>query len=194
MQLIDGYLVFSDAWFFEVRLLLLGGLLLAAALSDILWRRIPNLLVLGGLCAAFAVHLVFPSDLGWRRAASGMALGFSLLLPFYLLRGMAAGDVKLMAMVGAFLGPQLTVATVVMTFLVGGAWAVVVVSRGGAWSQLFVNFRSLKRSAARGSDGAANVSVSINPSSASVGRMPYGAVIAIGTGVALLAFRAGYFL
>lgn len=194
MQLIDGYVVFSDAWFFEVRLLLLGGLLVAAALTDILWRRIPNLLVLGGLCAAFAVHLVFPSDLGWQRAASGMALGFSLLLPFYLLRGMAAGDVKLMAMVGAFLGPQLTVATVVMTFLVGGAWAVVVVSRSGAWSRLFANFRSIGRSAASGDNRLANASVSVDPASASVGRMPYGAVIAIGTGMALLAFQAGYFL
>lgn len=192
MQLIDGYVVFSETLFFELRLLLLGGLLVAAALSDILWRRIPNLLVLAGLCAAFAVHLVFPSDLGWRRAASGMALGFSLLLPFYLLRGMAAGDVKLMAMVGAFLGPQLTVATVVMTFLVGGAWAVVVVSRSGAWPRLLANFRSIGRSA-RGGDGVANASVSLDPSSTSVGRMPYGAVIAIGTGVALLAFRGGYF-
>lgn len=194
MQLIDGYLVFSDAWYFEIRLIFLGCLLLAAAVCDLRWQRIPNPLVFGGLCAAFAIHLVFPSDIGWRRAAYGMALGFALLLPFYLLRGMAAGDVKLMAMVGAFLGPQLTLMAVVMTFLVGGLWAVVVLSRTRAWSSFFENLRNFRRPTVRVNDVHPDASLPLAPSAPSVGRMPYGAAIAIGTGMALVAVRKGFFL
>lgn len=194
MQLIDGYLVFSDVRYFEIRLILLACLLVAAAVIDLRQRRIPNLLVLSGLLIAFAGHLIFPSDIGWRRAVYGMVLGFSVLLPFYLLRGMAAGDVKLMAMVGAFLGPQLTLMAIVMTFLVGGVWAVLVISRSHAWSGVLANLRNLAHSAVKRNQGQPAASLSLATGSTSVGRIPYGAVIAVGTGAALLAVRHGVFL
>src|ERR1700751_1600311 len=84
-------------------------MLLAVAVgSDLHSRRIPNWLVLTGLTLALAVRL------GGARAAQGysawglgLLTGGGLFLPLYLLRGMGAGDVKLMAMVGAFVGPEL---------------------------------------------------------------------------------------
>ncbi|WP_201320231.1 prepilin peptidase, partial [Burkholderia sp. E168m30] len=71
-------------------------LAVAAASTDIATRRIPNRLVLLGLAGALVAQCLLqgvPAGvLGW---LAGAATGFGLLLPFYLLRGMAAGDVKL---------------------------------------------------------------------------------------------------
>lgn len=96
-------------------------LLVVAAALDWRSRRVPNLLVAllagGGLLAQGL-------DLGVR--GLGLALGGSLFgavctLPFYLLRGMAAGDVKLMAAAGAWFAPAAAPWVIAFTFLVGGA-------------------------------------------------------------------------
>ena len=57
------------------------------------------------------------------RWLAGLALGLLLLLPLYLLGACGAGDVKLMAMTGAFLGPQDALGAILMTFLAGGLLA-----------------------------------------------------------------------
>ncbi|MFC5301299.1 A24 family peptidase [Azospira restricta] len=158
--------------------LVLVALLLAAALTDFRHHRVSNRLVLGGLLAAFAFHLVVPTTVGVWSGVLGMLLGFALLLPFYLLRGMAAGDVKLMAMVGAFVGPALTFWAVVATFLIGGVWAIVVVARRNAWARLAANLRHLPSHA-----GDMRMPVG---GTASLGRIPYAVAIACGT-IAVLA-------
>lgn len=96
-------------------------LLLQAAITDLAWRRIPNALVLGGLLLAFALR--WRLDLPLLQALGGMAVGGLLFLPFYLRRAMAAGDVKLMAMVGAFTGPLGAVQIAWLAFLIGGLLA-----------------------------------------------------------------------
>ena len=47
-------------------------------------------------------------------------MGFFCLLPFYARGGMGAGDVKLMAMCGAFLGPVHAIVAVAASLVVGG--------------------------------------------------------------------------
>lgn len=159
--------------------LALTALLLLAALSDLKHHRISNRLVAGGLVFAFAFHFLVPSLLGVGRSALGMLLGFAMLLPFYLLRGMAAGDVKLMSMVGAFLGPALTFWAVVATFLVGGVWAVVAVSRRRAWSALVTNLLHMPTR-------AADPALPIGGGGYSLGRIPYAVAIAGGTTAVLV--------
>ena len=114
------------------------GLFLALAVrSDLRSRRVPNGLVAAGLAAALAIPLAgvlgAADGPSWRLAAisfgpwaAGLVLGGLLLLPGYALGGMAAGDVKLMAMAGAFLGPGLAAAAVLYACLVGGALALAV--------------------------------------------------------------------
>ena len=71
-----------------------------AALADLAMRKIPNVLVLSGLLLALLLHLLGGQH--WAPASvwlAGALAGFFLFLPLYLARGMAAGDVKLMAMV-----------------------------------------------------------------------------------------------
>ena len=61
----------------------------------------------------------------------GLAAGLALFMPLYLLRALGAGDVKLLAMVGAWLGAPLLLGAALLTLLAGGAMAlfVMVLSR-----------------------------------------------------------------
>lgn len=170
------------------------ALLFVAAAGDLQRQRISNRLILTGLAIAFLFHLLFPYDLGMGFAVLGLLVGLVMPLPFYLLRGMAAGDVKLLAMAGAFLGPRGAFWAVVLTFLAGGILAIVQVSRGHSWSQLLTNFRHLGwfSGSAVGSAGGSEseISVSIATPGRSVGRMPYGLSIALG-GLLVVVLRLG---
>jgi prepilin peptidase CpaA len=113
---------------------ILAVLLASAAWSDFKHHRIPNSIVFSGVVAGVLLNSLLAPGLGFASkyapgaggfafALGGLGLGLACLLPFYLLRAMGAGDVKLMAMVGAFLGPADLLGAVVFTFLAGGAMA-----------------------------------------------------------------------
>ena len=99
----------------------LSVLVLLAAGRDLAERSIPNKFIAAGLLLAVAAHLLSGSS-GWVPLA-GLAVGFFLFLPMYLARGMGAGDVKLMGVVGAFAGPALALHIVLASCLAGGALA-----------------------------------------------------------------------
>jgi prepilin peptidase CpaA len=102
-------------------------LLAIALLSDLRERRIPNQLVVIGLLVGLAGHTWLAGVGGLTVAASGALVGLLCLMPFYISGGLGAGDVKLMAMCGAFLGPLQVAVASVASLLVGGvigvAWA-----------------------------------------------------------------------
>lgn len=80
--------------------------LLATSLSDLMYRRIPNGLVLTVLALGFGYWGCMSGKSGLVHAGMGMMLGLGCLLPFYLLRWIGAGDVKIFAAFGAVLGPD----------------------------------------------------------------------------------------
>jgi prepilin peptidase CpaA len=92
---------------YQISTLLLLGLLATAALIDMRYHRVPNWLSLGGtvLVLGFYIALLGYGSDGLLTGLGGCAVGLAVFLPFYLMGGMGAGDVKLMAMVGTFLGP-----------------------------------------------------------------------------------------
>ncbi|MDR8727522.1 A24 family peptidase [Burkholderia pseudomultivorans] len=154
-------------------------LAIAAASTDLASRRIPNRLVAAGLAGALiaqcALHGVLAGAAGW---LAGAATGFGLLLPFYLLRGMAAGDVKLMLAIGAWVGPAMAFCIVLAAFVVGGIGAVGFAIAHGRLRQTAANVRALimrrrGRSRATTVDGRGPFE--------SVGTLPYGVAIAAGT-------------
>lgn len=153
---------------------LLIGLVCWAAYSDLRRRRIPNALILSGIVGAFFCAWFLPGIAGIATASGGLATGLVLLLPLYLLRGMAAGDVKLMAMVGAFLGPWPTVIAVLLTFLIGGVWGVGVIIAKGTVRRALSNVLFIF--APHATFNSPTLAVS-----GSVGSIPYGAVIAAAT-------------
>lgn len=169
---------------------ILALLLATAAWSDFRRHRIPNSIVLSGVVAGILLNSLLAHGFGFTSryapgaggfifAIGGLGLGLACLLPFYLLRAMGAGDVKLMAMVGAFLGPSDLLGAVVFTFLAGGAMALVVATRSHAWGLLGQNLRVMLLG------GLINVSMGKTPTVdmpvQSAGKLPYAVAIAVGT-------------
>jgi prepilin peptidase CpaA len=92
---------------YHISTLLLLTLLASAAVIDMRHHRVPNLISLGGISIAFALYtglLGFGHD-GLLTGLAGMTIGLLIFLPFHVMGGMGAGDVKLMAMAGTFLDP-----------------------------------------------------------------------------------------
>lgn len=155
-------------------------LVCCAAVNDLATRRIPNRLLLIALACALVIVAAAPAP-GARllSAASGFAAGFAALLPFYLLRGMAAGDVKLMAVVGAFVGLDDVLQIVVLTWCIGGAMALAVVVVRGRTRLVVANLGRML-----GGVGSADLDRQVPPQQ-SAGSIPYGVAIAVGTIVTL---------
>lgn len=105
---------------------ILLAVLVAAAIIDSRTRRIPNLLSLGGAAVGILLAVTGYGSVTLGASIGGLALGLVALLPLYLLKAMGAGDVKLMAAVGAFLGPSITLAAVLCTFIAGAVIAIIV--------------------------------------------------------------------
>ncbi|HVL34908.1 MAG TPA: prepilin peptidase [Burkholderiales bacterium] len=162
--------------------------LLALALGVAVWRdlasyRIPNAVVGCGLAAAVGVALLGSMPL--RDCLLGLAIGFGAMLPFHLLRSAGAGDVKLMAMVGAFLGPIDTIGALCFTWIAGGLAAIVVAAQRRSLRRLGQNLQLIGYGAMAKLGGGAGPSFDPRDTAA---RVPYAVAIAIGTG-AWLAFR-----
>jgi prepilin peptidase CpaA len=86
--------------------LVFTSILVVAAIGDVRTRRIPNRLV-GFLALAGIVYSVLrlPVLPGMLQAGGGLLAGLACWLPFYALGWLGAGDVKLYAAAGAWLGP-----------------------------------------------------------------------------------------
>lgn len=117
--------------------LLLVLLVIPAAMWDLRYRRVPNWLTLAGILLGIGVNTVIFRDSASGRLAGlwmsleGIGVAFLIYFPLYLLRGMGAGDVKLMAAVGAIVGPANWLGVLLLTSVFGAAAAVILVSRKG---------------------------------------------------------------
>jgi prepilin peptidase CpaA len=117
------------------------GLLCAAAWHDVKSFRIPNYLTGAGLALGLSLNSVLPEGLGFFSSLLGLTAGLFGLLPLYLLRIWGAGDVKLMAVVGAFLGPVGLAGSLILTLLAGGATALAVACARRNGGLLFQNLQ-----------------------------------------------------
>ena len=101
-------------------------LLMLAAIADVRGRRIPNRLVI----VLAATGLVFaavsaPDASTFGRSLLAGLVGFSIWIPFYALRMLGAGDVKLFAAAGLWLMPLQVVQAAIVAALVGGAISII---------------------------------------------------------------------
>jgi prepilin peptidase CpaA len=112
---------------------------LAGCVTDLRSRRIPNILTVGGALAALLFHTMTGGITGAGTAAAGWLAGAAVFfLPFYL-GGMGAGDVKLMAALGAWLGPPLTIWLAIYTGIAGAVLAMAVALSAGYLRQALSN-------------------------------------------------------
>jgi prepilin peptidase CpaA len=159
--------------------ILLGILVAIAAIFDIRYRRIPNWLVLAGILVGFAWNASSSGWSGLGRASEGLGLGFILYFPLYLLRARGAGDVKLLAAVGAVTGPLNCLWIFLLTAVLGGIIAIVLLLFRGRVRQTFFNvgwiIRDLMHLQApyRSSD-------ELDVTTTKGLRLPHGAMIAVG--------------
>jgi prepilin peptidase CpaA len=119
--------------------ILLGILVAIAAIFDIRYRRIPNWLVLAGIIVGLAWNVYSSGWSGLLRASEGLGLGFILYFPLYLIRARGAGDVKLLAAVGAVAGPLNCFWIFLLTAILGGVIALVLLLFRGRLRQTFFN-------------------------------------------------------
>jgi prepilin peptidase CpaA len=153
-----------------------------AAVNDLATRRIPNRLLLAGLAGALVLHgLSAEPGAALLSACGGMLLGLAIFLPFYLVRGMAAGDVKMMAVVGFFTGPTEAFQIAVFTWCAGGVMALFLILLRSRLRLALVNIGHMLSGLLM---PGAKLSDATLPQS--VGSMPYGLAIAAGTIVVLV--------
>jgi len=159
-------------------LTLLLALLAAAVWHDVRARRIPNALVFPGALVALVLALPALGGSGLGQALCGLGLGLAFLLPMYALRLMGAGDVKLLAMVGAFVGSGAILTVALVTLAAGGVLALAFATWQGKLRQLTGNAVQMMVAT---SMNAATGHIAVAQPAAASGRLPYAVAIAAAT-------------
>jgi prepilin peptidase CpaA len=106
---------------------------------DIRTRHIPNALTFGGAACAVLYAAATGGAGGALTATLGWGTGFALFLPFFLLGGLGAGDVKLIACLGAWLGPDAAMWLALYAAMAGGVMGLVVALATGYLRQAIAN-------------------------------------------------------
>lgn len=113
-------------------MLLLVFIILCAMIihCDLLFRLIPDKIILCGLLCAFAGNI--GSKLGFKGSVEGMIIGgLSIFIAgnlcFFISKkpALGGGDLKLLAMIGAFWGPGIALATFALAPILGSFWAAI---------------------------------------------------------------------
>ena len=165
---------------------LLVVVVVTAGIYDLRFRRIPNWLVLSGLVLGFALNAFMFELVGLKQAALGMGLALLIYFPLYALRAMGAGDAKLMAAVGSIVGPGNWFLLFIVTSILGGLTAVIVLLFAGRIRKTFWNVGWII-SEVMHLRAPYKSSEELDVKSSKGLRMPHGAVIAAGS----IAFLAG---
>ena len=103
----------------------MAALVVLAAGADVRTRKIPNVLTGPALVLGLATHFAIGGWTGFQSSFTGMLIAGAILLPGWLMRWMGAGDVKLMAAVGAWLAWPGALIGVLASLAAGGVIAIV---------------------------------------------------------------------
>ena len=109
----------------------LGAFALAAAACwfDVRTRRIPNRLTFPAAAVGLVAATVAHGGAGAIASAAGLLAGLAIFFPLFLLRGLGAGDVKLMGALGAWLGTSVILGVAFYTALAGGMFGMALILR-----------------------------------------------------------------
>jgi prepilin peptidase CpaA len=154
-----------------------------ACITDLRSRRISNRLVMTGLALGLFMNLLLGgcAGLGW--SLLGGLLGLAIFFPFFALGGMGAGDVKLLACLGAVLGPKDLLAVALVGAVVGGVLALVIAAVNGRLRSTLQGIASLL---AFWAAGGLRPSPVLNLDSPGTLKIPYAVPVAAGTLLVLL--------
>ena len=102
-----------------------------AVATDLLHRKIPNVLTFPAIIFGLIYHIYLNGLDGLLFSFGGMLSGLGLFLLFYIWGMMGAGDVKLMGAVGSILGSAGVFKAFLFTAIIGGIYAVIVLAYHG---------------------------------------------------------------
>ncbi|MFO0907647.1 MAG: A24 family peptidase [Isosphaeraceae bacterium] len=122
---------------------LVSIVMIEAAVIDGMKLKVPNWLTFHMIAGGLAFSAWHSGSTGLLSSIEGTAVGLAVLLPLYSIGGMGAGDVKLMAGVGAWVGPWLTLQAFIASALVGGIMAVVMVAWTGRYARHWAMFQTI---------------------------------------------------
>ena len=161
---------------------ILIALVLCAAIYDVRYRRIPNWLSLAGVLVGLALNAFLDQGRAGMFVSSlkGLAIAFVVYFVLYALRAMGAGDVKLMAAVGAVVGWPDWFGIFIVTAIIGGIMALILVVARGRVKRTFWNIAFIL-SELKGGRPAYMGKEELDVKSPKALGLPHGAVIAVGT-------------
>jgi prepilin peptidase CpaA len=158
---------------------------LAAAVYDVRYRRIPNWLTGASVLMGLGLNTFLAFDRverwsGLIGSAEGLAAGFCVYFVLYLMRAMGAGDVKLMAAIGSIVGLRDWFGIFFLTAIVGGIMALLLVLARKRLKKTFFNLGFIFEEMSHGRPAYMRNEELDVKSGKSLG-LPHGAVIAVGT-------------
>ncbi|WP_409274343.1 A24 family peptidase [Neobacillus sp. SCS-31] len=170
-----------------INAILLFLLLAICTVTDVRERKIYNKVLLPFLIVSLAVNGVAGGLEGLTNSILGLLTGFGILLIPYLLGGMGAGDVKLLAVIGALMGAKFVALSAIYMALAGGVFALfLIIFRKSAKQLLKGVFYSLG-----GLMNGLKIPLMYDKD-AMKQTYPYGVAIAVGAAIQF--FRAGMIL
>jgi prepilin peptidase CpaA len=159
---------------------LLSAILIVAAIIDGWILKVPNWLTFPLVFAGWAAAAWCGGFSGLAWSMAGTLVGLGLLLPAYTIGGMGAGDVKLMAGIGAWIGATATFYAFCVSSVVGGVIAVAMVLYRRRWHHHVLQFFKIVDEilVIRNADALSAIAAERK---SSMLLLPYGIPIALGT-------------
>jgi prepilin peptidase CpaA len=157
--------------------------LVVAAVIDGMQLKVPNWITFPMIVSGWIYSATLSPEPGWTGliySLIGTVVGLALLLPAYAIGGMGAGDVKLLAGVGAWVGGTNTLYAFAATAVIGGIIAVIMVLIGKGWDKHRNQFWMICNEimTVKDPEKLATIAAERKPT---MMLLPYGIPIAIGT-------------
>lgn len=153
----------------------------SAAAIDIRLRRIPNYLTVPSALGGLLFHSLMPNGWGPLTSLAGFGVGFLLLLVPWLLGGGGMGDVKLLAALGAWLGPRLMLVAFATSIIMAAMMAMGVL----VYTTCTTGVTSTKKNYLAGSKSNTHRSTGQNNPPVSLRVLPFAVPVAMSTWIVL---------
>jgi prepilin peptidase CpaA len=154
--------------------------LIVAAVIDGKKLKVPNYITFPMILSGWVFNTAVMGWEGLGLSLLGTLVGLGLLLPAYAIGGMGAGDVKLLAGVGAWVGSGVTFYAFCVSAIVGGVIAVAMVVLQRGWTKHKNQFLMILNEIATVGSPSELATIAAERKS-SMMLLPYGIPIAIGT-------------
>lgn len=154
-------------------------------------RKVPNWLNGSLAILGLAAQAMFFGWSGVGASLGGMAVGLVVLIVPWAMHGMGAGDVKLMAAIGAWIGPMNCFIAFALGAIIGGVISVILITVGRKWGHAVANMGVIMTKVSR-ADTAFSEFGSARGFGATSTLLPYGIPLSMGAWLVLLGHQLGW--